>query len=118
MQSNLNLFSDIVLTDALGMAVSADTRYVVNLKDRGRLHKVRPTCLKLPRSRHRTCCGWRFGQVGALPTQLLTELTTIDKPCHRCFPRGLGDHAMPICQLDGDSIGQHIREDTKCHTEA
>ena len=85
--------------------MSATDLYVVNLKDRGRLHKVRPTCLKLPRSKRRTCCGWRFGQVGALPTKQLTELTTIGKPCRRCFPSGLGDDEVPLGE--GDSIEQY-----------
>lgn len=92
------------------MSATADDLYVLNLKDRGRLHKVRPTCLKLPRREHRTCCGWRFGQVGALPTKQLTEFTTIQligKPCRRCFPRGLSDDAMPPGHKDPDSIEQY-----------
>ena len=82
--------------------------YVMNLRDHGRLHIVSAKSLKLPRNKHRTCCGWRFGQVGAYTTRQMYNILRTTRHCKRCFLRAAdGPDACPQGEYDSDIIEQY-----------
>ena len=57
--------------------------YLANLRVGGCLHRVPVGMMELPRSKRRTCCGWRFGQA----VSLAAPQVRVDpgKRCRKCF---------------------------------
>ena len=59
--------------------------YVVNVRDKGRCHRVPRDAMVLPKQKRRSACGWRFGSAVSLA---FTKTSKWGSLCRRCFPNG------------------------------
>ena len=62
---------------------SSMDRFVVNVRDGGRCHKVAGTAMGLPRLVRRTVCGWGFGSAVSLAASRSVKWGSL---CRTCFP--------------------------------
>ena len=58
-------------------------RYVVNVRDKGRCHRVPRDAMALPRQKRRSVCGWRFGSAVSIAFIKTSKWGPL---CRRCFP--------------------------------
>ena len=69
---------------------SSMDRFVINVKDGGRCHKVAGTAMGLPLPLRLTVCGWRFGSAVSLAASRSVKWGSF---CRKCFPNVVVDDA-------------------------
>ena len=60
-------------------------RFVMNVRDGGRCHRVSEHAMALPKQKRRSICGWRFGSAASFATIKTSNFGSL---CRRCFPKG------------------------------
>ena len=63
-------------------------RFVMNVRDGGRCHRVSEHAMALPKQKRRSICGWRFGSAVSLT---VTKTFKYGSLCRRCSPKGVVD---------------------------
>ena len=61
-------------------------RFVMNVRDGGRCHRVSEHAMALPKQKRRSICGWRFGSAVSFT---ITKTSNFGSLCRRCFPKGV-----------------------------
>ena len=89
------------LTDMLNLLAQAMYRFVMNVRDGARCHRVLQGELSLPKQKRRSVCGWRFGSATSFT---ITKASNVGRLCRRCFPKGVvvvqDGNGSPIEQYD------------------
>ena len=67
---------------------SSMDRFVINVKDGGRCHKVAGTAMGLPLPLRPAVCGWRFGSAVSLAASRSVKWGSL---CRKCFPNVVVD---------------------------
>ena len=75
---------------------SSMDRFVVNVRDGGRCHRVVGTAMELPRPRRRTACGWRFGAATSFAVSRSVKWGSL---CRKCFPNA-ADHHVSLSPIE------------------
>ena len=74
-------------------------KFAVNMKTKGKVHRLTTETVHLPRKRQRVCCGWRIGASTAIVYNC-SRLAWGDY-CKKCFP------GVIEAKGNGESIEQY-----------